>query len=408
MHHFCKKNPHLINENWIYSIDKIGFDFSQIISNLINGNEPVNNYYGIDFYISRMPFLPYFLYFTFSLISKNFIIIHLFKNILFGSLVFLTIKNFEKKFNNYFLIICLLLLFYVPHNLGISLATVFEEGWLNYLIIILFFLLIGNYKHKSVYIGVVVSAIFFLKGSMYYLTLCIPIIYFFYEKNTSRYIPILFFLLSTLIWGSYSYSKTGYFAFGFKSETLSTRTLAAAYSKGFFKNLYPKFNSDEMNKKVNEKVESKKFKNEWDVNKFLLNESLAFIKKNPEEVAIGVIKKINLVLFYPYKDGQVYKNFNNINKDNIPNQIRFSNFPNKITFIFTLIILFKSLFLEKDRKKDMQRINVYFLAIILAYFFPYMVAFPFSRHCTSIYMISNIYLFLYFINKYKFKFLDKY
>jgi hypothetical protein len=163
-----------------------------------------------------------------------------------------------------------------------------------------------------------------------------------------------------------------------------------------------------MNKKVNEKVESKKFKNEWDVNKFLLNESLAFIKKNPEEVAIGVIKKINLVLFYPYKDGQVYKNFNNINKDNIPNQIRFSNFPNKITFIFTLIILFKSLFLEKDRKKDMQRINVYFLAIILAYFFPYMVAFPFSRHCTSIYMISNIYLFLYFINKYKFKFLDKY
>jgi hypothetical protein len=405
---FVKKNPHLINEGWTYSIDRIGFDFSQIIANLLKGNDPVNNYYGIDFYISRMPFLPYFLFFTYSFISKNFIIIHLFKNILFGSLVFLTINYFNKKHNNYFLVLSLLFIFCVPHNLWISLSTVFEEGWLNYLIIILFFLLIGDYKHRAIYIGLVISLIFFLKGSMYYLALSIPIIYIFLEKKISRFVPLVFFLISSFSWGTYSYLKTGYFAFGFKSETLSTRTLAAAYTKGFFTEMYPKFSSDEMNEIVNNKVKQKKFKNEWEVNKFLLNESLEFIKNNPSDVAIGIVKKINLILFYPYKDGQIYKNFEEGDKSNIPNQIRLSNFPNKVVFLIALSILFKSLIINKNNNFQFKRVNIYYLSILIAYFFPYMIAFPFSRHCTSIYMISNIYLFLYFINKYKFKFLNKY
>jgi len=398
---FIKNNPHLINENWIYFIDRIGFDFNQVISNLLKGNEPVNNYYEVDFYISRMPFLPYFLFFTYSFLSKNFIVIHLIKNILFGSLVFLSIHYFNKKFNNYFLIFCLFLLFYVPHNLWITLSTNYEESWLNYLIPILFFLLIGKYKYKSFLIGMVISLIFFLKGSMYYLALTIPLLYIVIEKNKHRYLPLIFFLISSLSWGYYSYAKTGYFAFGIKSETLSTRTLAAAYTDGFFKNFYPKFSSDEMNKIVSNKLKDKKFNNEWEINKFLLNYSIESVKKNPENIAIGLIKKINLVLFYPYKDGQ---NLKGREISDIPNQIRLSNFPNKIVFIISLVILFKSIFLRKNKNLQIKNINIYYLTIILAYFFPYMIAFPFGRHCTSIYMISNIYIFLYFIDKYKFKF----
>ena len=399
---FVKQNPHLINENWIYIIDKIGFDFNQVISNLLKGKEPVNNYYEIDFYISRMPFLPYFLFFTYSFLSKNFIVIHLIKNIFFGSLVFLTINYFNKKFNNYFLLFSLLLLFYVPHNLWITLSTNYEESWLNYLIPILFFLLIGKYKYKSFLIGMVISLIFFLKGSMYYLALTIPLLYMIIEKNKHRYLPLIFFLISTLSWGYYSYIKTGYFAFGIKSETLSTRTLAAAYTDGFFKNFYPKFSSDEMNIIVSKKLKEKKFNNEWEVNKFLLNYSIESVKNNPENIVIGLIKKINLILFYPYKDGQ---RFQGKEASEIPDQIRLSNFPNKIVFIISLFILFKSFFFKKNKNIQVKNINIYYLAIILAYFFPYMIAFPFGRHCTSIYMISNIYLFLYFIDKYKYKFL---
>ena len=242
---------------------------------------------------------------------------------------------------------------------------------------------------------------------MYYLALVIPILYIVIEKKKSKYLPLIFFIISSISWGTYSYVKTGHFAYGFKSETLSTRTLAAAYTDGFFKDLYPKFSSDEMNKAVSKIVDEQSFTSEWEINEFLFDYSIKSVQNNPENIFIGLLKKANLILFYPFKDGQNYRSFKGVKKSEIPNQIRYSNFPNKIIFILSLLILFNSLFLKKNKNLIMKKVNIYYISIVVTYFLPYMIAFPFGRHCTSIYMISNIYLFLYLIEKYKFKFLKK-
>jgi hypothetical protein len=57
----------MVDVNGNYLIDKIGFNFSEIISPLLEGKPPVAKYYGIDWYASRMPLFPYFLYYMYYL-----------------------------------------------------------------------------------------------------------------------------------------------------------------------------------------------------------------------------------------------------------------------------------------------------------------------------------------------------
>lgn len=274
---FIKKFPEMVGINGDYLIDKVGFNFSEIISPLLDGKPPVAKYYGIDWYVSRMPLFPYFLYYMYSFISKKFIIIHLLKNVFFSTIIFLLIKNLSKKFNNYYIVFSLFLLFYVPHNLWVTISTNFEEGILNYLIIILFLLLLSELKFKSIFIAFCLSVIYFLKASMFYLCLCVSIIYIFREKKF-RYIPIILFFFSNLIWGIYSYSKTNYFAFGIKSTSFNSITMASAYNKEF-NLIYPRISPDRIFEKFEDEIIKQGFKNEWQVDEFMMRKNINFFLK---------------------------------------------------------------------------------------------------------------------------------
>ena len=55
-----------------------------------------------------------------------------------------------------------------------------EEGFLNYLMIFLFFFIIGDYKYKSLLVGATLSLIFFTKESMFILAFIVPLAYFYF------------------------------------------------------------------------------------------------------------------------------------------------------------------------------------------------------------------------------------
>ena len=134
----------------------------------------------------------------------------------------------------------------------------------------------------------------------------------------------------------------------------------------------------------------------------MMKKNINFFLENPKEVFIGILKKINVILFYPFKDSQQY------NADgSVTNDLRLSNFVNKPIFILSLFTVF--IFLKKNffSLNKLDNLSFYYLFIVISYLFPYLIAFIYSRHCTSIYMISHLYLFYNILNLNKFKKFNK-
>ena len=135
-------NPWLTDQNGNYVLSRISFGFGQYLEALMNNQKNSLDWFGFELSSSRRPLLPHTLLFIYENFSTNFIFIHLIKNLFFGSILFFLIKNFKKEYNNFFLVLCLIFIFYIPHNAVTNLGTENEEGILNYLIVILFFLLL--------------------------------------------------------------------------------------------------------------------------------------------------------------------------------------------------------------------------------------------------------------------------
>jgi len=144
--------------------------------------------------------------------------------------------------------------------------------------------------------------------------------------------------------------------------------------------------TEEIEKKLPSNIE----KNEWEIDKFYFNDSIQYLKSNPKDVFIGILKKFQVVFFYIYKDSQ----FKNIN-DEITKEIRLSNIPNKIFFILFLFIILRNFYIYRDTK------SLLFILVTCFYFFPYFVGFIYTRHCTSFYMIATFYIFNEFYDKKK-------
>lgn len=309
---------------------------------------------------------------------------------------FFSIKNYKN--NIFFISICLFLIFYNPHNIFTTIDFGQEEGYLNYLIIILFFTLISEFKFKPFMVGILLSIIFFTKGSMFILTFFVGLFYIFFE-NRYKYIPLIFIIISNLIWGAYNYKLNGNFAFGPKGSAFNTLNLANVYQKNFIKT-YPQIRPDINYPEIEAYLKEKNINNEKELNDILMKKSLSFIINNPKDVIIGLVKKVYVVTLSPFKDAQFPDDNGNVN-----NPIRYSNFPNKIIFNLSIYILIISLFRKKFT--SINKIDLYYLVIILTYLFPYMVAFVYPKHCTSLYILSHLYVFLYLLKTKNLKIIKK-
>ncbi len=394
---YINKFSNIVDSQNNIILENLGFNFGQILANLQIGEGLKANYFGVDYYVSRMPLLPLTINFLYTHISENFYIILCIKNIFFFSLIFLLLSTFKKKNKNLFIIISLIIFLYNPNNLITSLSFNFEEGILNYLIIILFLSILSNLRFKFFIISLIISCIFFLKSSMIFLCtfLCLFFIFDGYKKNKYVFLPLIFLILSNLIWGTYSFKKTGFFAYGTNLASYNAFTLNHAYNSKFT-SLYPSISPDVLTNEIEKKLPESIEKDEWKIDKFYFDESIRYLKSNPEDVFIGLLKKFQVVFFYIYKDSQ----FPDIN-GHLQKEIRLSNIPNKIFFIIYLILIFKNFYSKRDSK------SLLFILSTCFYFFPYFVGFIYTRHCTAFYMLATFYLFNEYYDKKILSFLKK-
>ena len=384
---FCylmsEQNKHIVDDAGNLNIFNVNNMFGMYIKSILVEGVAKINFVGLDFYFSMRPILPYFLIFVFENISTNFYIILLIKNLSMSVLLFFVIQNYKENYNNLFLAICLILIFYNPHNIHTMYDIGSEEGFLNYLMIFLFFFIIGDYKYKSLFVGVTLSLIFFTKESMFILTFIVPLAYFYFEKKHNKYLPLIMVIVSNLAWGSYHYTKTNVFPIGPTGSAKNALNLANVYQKDF-NSTYPRVSPDIYYYKIIELVKEKKITGEKQLMDILIKQSLTFLKENPYEVTKGIFKKIYVVTLSPFKDTR--QRIEDINP------IRYSNFPNKIIFNFSLVLLAINIF-NRHRFYSKKKIDFYYLILLMTYFIPYIIGFVYPRHCTAMYILAHLYIF---------------
>ena len=108
-----------------------------------------------------MPLLPLILNFLYNYVSENFYIILLLKNLFFFSIIFFLLCAFKRERKLIYIIFSLFIFLYNPHNLITSLSINFEEGFLNYLIIIIFLALLSDLKYKFIIVSCTLMYFFF-------------------------------------------------------------------------------------------------------------------------------------------------------------------------------------------------------------------------------------------------------
>jgi hypothetical protein len=386
------ENRHIVDDFGNLNIFKVNNLFGRYIESILVLNIPKVEFVGLDFYFSMRPILPYFLIFIFEKISTNYYIILVIKNVPIGVLIFFIIKNYNKNYNNFFIAVCLILIFYNPHNIHTMYDIGSEEAFLNYLMIFLFFFIFGDYKYKSLFVGITLSLIFFTKESMFILTSVIPVVYIFLEKKHNKYLPLILVIVSNLVWGSYHFAKENYFPIGPKGSAKNALNLSIVYHKDF-NSTYPRVSPDIYYYKTVELIKKRGITDEKELMNILINQSLTFLKENPYEVIKGVFKKVYVITLSPFRDTRP--------RLEDSNPIRYSNFPNKIIFNLSLILLFINVF-SKQTSFSKKKIDFYYLMIIMTYFVPYLIGFVYPRHCTAIYTLAHLYVFLNMIKFDKF------
>ena len=99
---------------------------------------------------------------------------------------------------------------------------------------------------------------------------------------------------------------------------------------------YPKVSPDIYHEKTANLIKEKNITNERQLMNILIEQSLTYLKDNPYDVVRGVFKKLYVITISPFKDTR--------QRVEDSNPIRYSNFPNKIIFNLSLILILINLF----------------------------------------------------------------
>ena len=100
-------------------------------------------------------------------------------------------------------------------------------------------------------------------------------------------------LLAIILWGGYSYFKTGKFAFGSSLTSYAQKELNRVVFNNKFKDYFPQKSVDII---PFEKIPSN-LSNEWKVHDFYKKKNIEFIKKNPKVILDNTIIKLNYIFF---------------------------------------------------------------------------------------------------------------
>ena len=265
----------------------------------------------------------------------------------------------------------------------------YADSLISILLPSLFLILISKENNKYIYASILLFLLYLTKNSMLFICLFIPIFIVLFEKNHNYRIKKFFILLgpilALMIWGSFTYIKTGKFAFGSNMLSVNSMGMNIALNKKFLE-YYPKKSIDLIHHKTYFPIE---ITNEWEISNY-------FNKKNKEhlsnfnnffEYLKTFPRKINFILFNIHRDAAL-PDLNG----NFDNSIRYSLIPSKFFINFSLILALCIIFKNFQKKNDKFFETLLFLLIFSAYSFPFILAWSTSKHLVPLSIISYFYI----------------
>lgn len=185
--------PEIIDINGNINYKNLPFEYGVLTENLINNQKYFDKIIvmgeTVNFYLSRLPVLPY-LYYVSSFFSPKLFFLIIFKNIIFFSIIFFTTLNFTKykNYNFFSFLTIILIFFYNPFNLKIITNFVYADFIISILIPILFLICISNFKYKDYYVGLIIFTLYLSKTSMMFVCIFITIYFLLIEKKKNSYL----------------------------------------------------------------------------------------------------------------------------------------------------------------------------------------------------------------------------
>lgn len=386
---YIDKFEYQFNENNEIILNEIPFGYGQITDNLYHYNKFEQIWFGINAYLTRLPFLPLFIS-SLSKISLNAYFVITIKNIIFFSLIFYCTYVVSKNNNNRFpfFLILLGLFFYNFYNTTVLSTIVFADAYIAAIIPCIFLILISNDKKKYILISVLIFILYFTKTTVFYLAISIPILFLVLENNLKFYkrlLPIFSVSVAIILWGTFGQIKTGKFPIGSNMLSNNQEALSIALNKDF-KKYYPKLSVDLI---PFENVD-KKYDNEWKFSEYYKKKNKDYFANNKLNIFKDVLIKLNFIFFNFRKDAvdaDLYSDYKN--------PVVFSHIFNRLIFIISIILLMNNLFKDLKQKK-FQKINIYYSTIIIFSLLPHIIGWATSKHLVPLFLVSNIYFFLNF------------
>ena len=389
---FINKFPNNFDPQFNLIVEKIEFGNGSLISSLLNNGEYKSKYYGIDFYLQKLPILPIF-YYLILRISENFFFFIIFKNIITFSCIYFTCFYSLKSLNKNLIDLLILVgfIFIIPYNLFVFLNYQYTDCLLVVMLPSLFLVLISKLKFKFIYATLILFFLYLTKTSTVYLVYIIPLFVIFYEKRSyKKYIILLGPILATLLWGTFGYQKINKFVLGSNLLSVNPMGIYLVTHKDFYE-YFPYKSIDILQNKIEI---PQNIKNETQFFEYFQNKNEAYfaIAQNKKKFFIDSFKKIKFIMFNIRRDSAFMENYK------FNNSIRYSLIPNKI--IFNLSIIFSIVFFIRGLKKNINSYDLYFISIISLNMLPYVAAWATSKHLIPAFIISFYYLYLRLSNFY--------
>ena len=379
---FIQKYPNYIDQYGNLIISELTHSYADIVKNLLTNKGYHSNFFDveIDFFVGRLPFIPYFLYFIYNFFSKKYLTIILVKNILLFSMVLFLIKKIIK--DNFLTIILISLILAIPFNTQTLLMIVPEEGYITYFIISLFIVFMSDLKYRIYIISLLLAFLFFIKGSLCFFIYIIVFYLLIIEKKKTPFIAIF---LCYILWSSYAFIKTNKIISPISLVSIGGITLSSV-NNDKFNSTYPYISPDTLYPYILDKhrEEYKKFNNEFEIDKYFKNYVKNYIKDNKKEFMLSFLKKLKIIFFNIRKDSKLVT-------DEDYKKIRYSNIFNLIFLYFAVFIFAKKIFEKNLGKKE-----IFLLLFFMSYFFPFFVGMVYTRHVVPFYQILIIYVFFEF------------
>ncbi len=391
--------PYIIDESGNIVYSNFQFEYGELLSNLIHYNsyssEMIIMGKSIEFNMNRLPFLP-FIVFIANIFSSKLVFLIIFKNLIFFSIIFLTVYKFskEKNYKIFNMLILLLIFFYNPFNLKIITNFVYADFIIAVLMPILFLITISKFRFKYYYLGIILFLLYLTKSNMFIICVTLAIYFLLIEKKK---LPILLVLISIIAWGSFGLIKTNKFAFGSSSMSTNSHGLSLSLNKDFHK-YYPLISVDYIKHcKLNDIDDNclnipDKIDNEWDYYNYYKLQNSEYLKNNWKIFLSDMMLKLRTIFFNYYEDGQIYEENKEVKKKFI-----FSVFINKAVLLFSLFICIKSIFTNFSIRE--KKIEIIYLIILFSSLPVFLIGWALSRHLVYLFFISHLYIFIKYGSK---------